>query len=191
MTPEALRLYSETLTAYQQLLPQANAMAQQINRAGTAEECADLALVAKKSEELIDELRKALYRVKELAIKKACTIWAVTSTDGEPIRTEYTTATPDVAEAVAFPKRDEHPDKYAALMAYMGIDPGLWKDCQYPAVDFHYNGMIDLIAGCRQRGQQFPPGLDESKVYTTYKLRLATQGKKKLPTSLEGVGQLR
>lgn len=129
-------------------------------------ELADHVMWLKEIEKLFDDCRKNAHNILELVEKLTCIAWATTS-DGDPIRTEYCTATPQPKKMGRIPSRTKHPEEYEAFMTEMGIPREL---IDVGAVTFNWNAMIEFISQRLARGENPPKCFDPNKLYDIYKV---------------------
>jgi hypothetical protein len=155
----------------------------------TIEERANVAYACNQAEKFASDTRKMIAATEEICEKLVCLAWAQDiNNTGEPVRTEYVTATPDVKPCAKVPKFDKEPDKYAALMRWLGIDPVLW-DCgevltengqqDTEVVRVHWPGFQALVGRLASAGYPLPDGIDPNATYMLYSLRY--KKRKELP----------
>lgn len=126
------------------------------------EHLADIAFAMREIINRLDDIKKELSTVQQLAIKKACLLW-IKHCASEPIRTEYCTATPKVVKMPILPKKGS--EEYENLLAHYGFsseDMGMFKP-HWPDVQAHFEQLA-------KEGKPFPPGTDFKKSYPTYKM---------------------
>jgi hypothetical protein len=150
-------------------------LAEEAKRLTSLPELVDLIYALRKTSELADTARKEMNRIEELTIKQACLIW--TTTDGNPIRSDYVTGSPDIKMMASLPRRKSNPEGYAALMRYLGVPDELWdtSDEESEAVRPHFPGMVDLLSRAMQEGRPLPPGISPENTYPLYKMRLVAK----------------
>ena len=76
---------------------------------------ADCALLLKKTEHMLDDLRKECKKRRELCEKVACLRY-IEGGDYEPIRGELSVCTPSVKHESSIPHPDKDPSEFARLM---------------------------------------------------------------------------
>lgn len=133
----------------------------------------DVSYFAEKTRQLADMIRKDCQELRDLCDRMVCVLWAQQDS-GEPIRTEYCTASPDVKMQASLPDRKKQPIEYAAFCDYMGIPRELYcaPDGESPPVQVHWAGMLSYFSALLSQGKPLPPGIDPTKMYPVYKVRL-------------------
>jgi len=134
------------------------------------EELADLVLAMKHSLKYLKDLQKEVNQCANMAERIACLLWLKEGT-GEPIRTEYTTATPTIKEVAAIPTRRKNPEAFAALMRGLNVPADLWIDSDVDeVVRVHWPGFVEYMTRRAGAGLPLPAGIDPHKVYPLYSL---------------------
>lgn len=173
MIDEAIQMYEEiraaTLTADVRLKRLQAITGKEVR---TMTELADLAYACNEVAKLTDSTRKEANRLKELCEKLVGALWVQQDT-GDPVRTEYVTASPDVMLAPKVPDRRKDPAAFATLMNHFGIKPELWNvaDEDSCAVQPHWPGMLSYAARLMKQGLPMPPGVTFD-TYPIFKLKL-------------------
>jgi hypothetical protein len=137
------------------------------------EDHADMAYAIRETTNFMEDARKKLFHVSELAQKLACII-SVHIGQADSFRTEHCTATPDPKTFISIPRRSTHPEQYAKLMEHLKIPRELWdvSEEDHAVVKPHWPGLVDYIARQLQEGLPLPGGVDPNKTWVEYKLRL-------------------
>ena len=117
---------------------------------------ADCAYVLNEASKLADDLRKECKGLSETLQKIACARW-VTTGDGEPIRGELCTATPQIKEMRQMPKSGT--PEYSKLMAHFGV-----IDDTLP-IHPHWPAMVEYLTSRTEQGLPPPPGMEGAEVY--------------------------
>jgi hypothetical protein len=134
------------------------------------DELADTIYALNQSFKFAKDMQNEIDRLKDLSVKILCVLWVKLS-DGSPVRTEYATVTPDVMMIASIPKRSTHPEEYAALMKYLGIDMKLWSHGE-EVVRPHWPGLVEYLSQQISKGLPVPDGIDPTKLYPKYKVRV-------------------
>lgn len=126
------------------------------------EECADTSLWCREVEELLKDSLKDIRGIAALANRHACLQWVRRMT-GEPIRTDYTTASPKVGVNAEMPKHGT--PEYLQMMAALGV-PAERASVVRP----HWPDLMDHFTELTQAGRPLPPGVDTTTLKPTYML---------------------
>lgn len=137
-------------------------------------ELADFAYATQDAWKLADDTRKQLNILHELVEKIAGVLWATTSMDGEPIRTEYCTATPNPKPIATIPKRSTDPEAYKTLMLHLGVPEALLNtdNEDKEVIRPHWPGFVDYLTRELAAGRPLPPGIHPDKTYMKYNLSI-------------------
>lgn len=135
-------------------------------------ELADISYALLKSEQALVDLAKEIRMFKEIVDKSLCALW-VQSGNPDPIRTEYVTASPGVKMMASLPRHNSDPERYAALMKYLGVKAEFsqgvdGKDLVRP----HWPGFVEHLTQLAEQGKPLPPGIDADKTYPVYQVSL-------------------
>jgi hypothetical protein len=137
-----------------------------------AAKVADIAYALREVTELADDIRKRAAALGTIAQSVACMIRIAVDVSATSITTPYCTATLDVRQIVAIPKRSTDPEKFALLMDHFKVPRELWESGEHAAMQPHWPGLIDLIARHTSEGKPLPPGIDANKTFPKYSLRI-------------------
>lgn len=163
-------LYQDVKAAHAAIYARILEAKARVQACNNMEEVADWAYAMREAEKFAEDLRKELGYVEELATKVACLLWVKTGT-GDPIRTAYCTASPDVKMMARLPKRSQEPEQFFALMQHLGISPELaGLNVEHPVLKPHWPGMVDYVSEQLKQGKPLPPGMDSSITYPIYAL---------------------
>jgi hypothetical protein len=132
------------------------------------QELADAVYVLRELEELIDDARKQIARLKDVAENRACVIW-VSGQDAKPIRTPYCTATPKMTFHHPEIKRKNDPEAYDALMASMGVPKEI---AEKELLRTHWPTFSGYLGDLAAEGKPFPAGIDPAKTKPIYRLTI-------------------
>lgn len=132
-------------------------------------ELVDTAYAMKQIVLLVKDIENEAKRLEETAIQIACALWAMTSTTGEPIRTEYCTGSPDIKQMASIPNRNRNPELYEKFMDSLGVPRDLWAG-EGEAFRPHWPGLVEYISERQRTGKPLPEGVDPSRMYPVYKL---------------------
>ena len=138
-------------------------------------ELADIHYAMKECVKFLEDMRSEARKVSDIVTKCACMIW-MQEGGGDPIRSEYCTATPDVKQMTNLPRKSHNPERFATFMTALGIDEALWNREGPPAVELNWNGMVELVSERLSQGLPLPEGIDPSATYSIFKLHI--RGKK-------------
>ena len=128
----------------------------------------DEAFFAREIGELGDDLKREATRMYELFGKLAAFRWTADSLNdpnaATTIHGEYASGAPKVTMGAGLPKQKKNPEKYNALITWLGMDPNSLaaKYC-HP----HWPSMMELITQRLESGGKLPPGC--GKAYSLYK----------------------
>lgn len=176
MKKTAIDLYTLTKSTHARIYLLAKTLHQDaIEGRCDMEELADLTYALREVFNYIDDMRKEISKTKQACERIACVLWSHKS-DGDPIRTPYCTGTPKVKMMASLPNKRREPEKYAALMTHLGIDPSLWKG-ENDAVRVHWPGFVEHMTALAEKGLPLPAGIDVDKTYPVYSLTIK-KGKK-------------
>ncbi len=191
MKQEAVSLYEAFIAAHADLYLPLKRLRERMQRTNDMHELVDTVLVLREMYKYADDLRKEIQRTRDVCERITCVIWAK-GTDAEPIRTAYVTASPDIKYMASIPKRKTDPEKYAALMNFLGIPDQLWRTTGPEVVRAHWPGFVDYVSARMEAGLPLPDGLDVEKTYPVYKLTLRRKKKEIIDTLpyTEGFGHL-
>lgn len=148
-------------------------LAQEISSCADVKELADMAYVMHKSSEMLDMMRKQCDEMEIIAEKIACLIYTQLNMEG-PIRTDHCTATADVKMIASVPKRKTDPEGFYALMDFLKI-PRDMTDGEKEVVRCHWPGLVAHLSELMAEGKPLPPGIDPSKTYPEYRLKLLSR----------------
>lgn len=184
MKPSAQNLYAESKKVHENIYRLMAELRSEIDKCNSMEELADYAYAVNGTHSFIEDLKKELWKFRELINKKTCDIWISfaskdpTSVD-RSIRTDYVTATPDIGTAPNIPSAKNDPEAYKKLMDYLGIDISDWPVTESEegvklneVVKIHWPALCALVSAKLAAGLPAPPGIDISKMSPVYKLSL-------------------
>lgn len=167
----AMRAHSEVVAAEAELR---RLLTAEPAVASSREELADAAYALREAEAIVDEGRKKLRGLRELAERMCCMVSAV-SGDGECVRTPHCTAIPTVRTNVSVPTRKRDYEGWRALMRHLGVPDGLLggpAESEHAAIDVHWPGLMDLLSREAAEGKPLPPGVDPNKTVAAYSLTI-------------------
>ena len=147
-------VYTAALAAHWDALHQSETLRNALRGSGDLGTLCDTIYALKESGKLLEESRKEVDRLVRQLEYEACQLYVMTS-DGEPVRTEYCTASPDVKQTVITPKKGT--PEYEALCRHFNVDP----DGPFAP---HWTKMIDHVSAELAAGRPLPPGCDPNKV---------------------------
>lgn len=160
-----VELYAEARRAHAAVLLKLHEVKTEFAGSGDMAELADAVYALKETEKLAEDVEKETRKLRELAEKLCCAAWL--SSDGDVIRTNYVSATPEVKQTMETPKPGT--EGYAALCAHFGVNP----DSPYRP---HWPSMLEVVSADLAAGRPAPPGLNPEKTWTVF--RVATRKKK-------------
>ena len=173
MKPKLVELYEQLLQQYQAtyaLIVQLNKEAKQENK---LEECADAAFAYRECEKLAKDLRKEFTKGREKMEQLACLLWIKRANESasydDKIKTDFVTATPNVGQAPALPRRGD--PEFFDLIDWMGVPKELFEG-EHDPIRLHWPGMVELIASHSAEGKPIPKGCDASTTHTVYSLKM-------------------
>lgn len=172
MRRELVDLYVRVKSLHAEAHLMHSALMREVEVSGSTTELADIAYAADKIEAFLNDIRKAMTGMKDVAEKRCTTLW-VAMGDPDSIRTDYVTATPYPKMMVRMPSRKKEPEEWANMMRDMRIPEEyiITEPSCHPPVEPNWPGMIDYVTDLLAQGKKLPRGLDPSKTYTLYQLR--------------------
>ena len=171
MHPDAVRAYKKLREAFDEVSRLEVVFEPYVKGLTDKNDLADAAYAARELETMADAIRKRAKANKELAERICCMICALTS-DVDPIKTEFVTASPGIRTVASLPHRSTDRENYALLMDYLGIDRKHWEGVEHACVQPHWPGVMEDINTLLAAGEPLPPGVDPSKTYAEYSLRM-------------------
>lgn len=156
---------------------------------------ADVAVILAEAEKFAEDTNKEIKAFRKTMERLTVMKYLQDATlvmQGEPIRTEYVTATPEMKTCAKIPEADKQPEEYAALMTYLGIDPVLWDkgkvltelgEEETEVTKINWPGFQSLVTRLQAAGLPLPDGIDPAKTYQLFSLRM--RKRKGLP--IEGI----
>jgi len=132
----------------------------------TSEELTDIGFICKELYGQIDDLRKRIKEVQELAEKLACLKGATERLNS--FHGTLATGTPCVEMSANLPHPKKSPEEYLALCAYLGIPDQM---IQNDLFRLHWPGFREFFTKEMAAGKPLPPGINLEKVYSHHKLR--------------------
>ena len=162
-------LHEKLYVAINELTPQLRACQHDIG------ELADAALVLDKCQKLSEDSEKECRKLLDTIKKAICVLWAQIG-DGSPVRTWHVTASPSVKFMVPIPSKSKEPERFEKVMRGLNVPEALWnKPDTKAAVVPNWPGMIEYVTELLEKGLPLPDGLDETKKYAVYQVRLTGQ----------------
>lgn len=168
MTDDDVQIFTAIRDLHGFLYPKIKQLREETQRCRNLERLADRCMAAKQSLNYVNDLRKELNLLQELAERLACLIWVQLEMT-ESIKTEHTTAIPNVKMMAAVPKKRTQPEAYAAFMDFLGVPKALYEGDE-DAVRPHWPGMVEYLSGLLAEGKPLPPGIEPDKTYPVYSL---------------------
>lgn len=127
-------------------------------------ELVDWCYALKKCSERLDEMRKTLDKKVRLLESLVCVLW-VKADNPDPIRTEYTTATPRIKMMSEAPSKKRDEEAYNKVLQYFGAtQEAIDTDALRP----HWPGLVECCTRLAEQGKPFPAGIDPEKMYPIY-----------------------
>ena len=143
----------------------------EIEKTADVKELVDWAYALNQSNKFIDEIRKNLNGLEELAEKICCVVYIQTG-NSEPVRTPHCTGSPGVTLKASLPKRRGQHDEWVKLMVHLGVPKHLIDVEDQQALDFHWPGLMAYLTRLQMEGKPLPPGVDVNKTYPEYHVTL-------------------
>ncbi len=171
MHTSAKLLYIQARKSHREIYEQLIKLKEDVATEVSETELADVAFALERSIRYLEDIRKELSKTNSHIKTMACLKWTenqATTMDGQPIRTAYCTATPEVKMYAPFPiKKDK--DGWDELMKWLGIPKEISdKEIVRP----HYPAMLELCTELSREGKPLPPGVDPSKKKAQYDLKM-------------------
>ena len=130
------------------------------------EELTDIGFICKKMYEQVDDLRKEIQRLQDLAERLACLKGEV---EGKPrFAGTLATGTPSVSMSANIPHPKKNPEQYTQLCDYLGVPEQM---VQWDLFRIHWPGFKEFFTAQMAAGKPVPPGVDVDKTHAHYKLR--------------------
>lgn len=176
MKTEAIAAYRAVKAAHVECVKQFVALEKALETAcgNNPQEVADIAFALREMYDLLETTRKQTAAIGKTAQQVACLL-SIASGNAGTIGTAYVAATPNVRTIPAIPKRRDRPQEFAALMDYLKIPRDLWEKGDHAIVDFHWPGLVDKLTNDAANGLPLPPGIDPTKTFAEYSLRMRTR----------------
>lgn len=175
MHPTAREYYCKVKELYEHHVKGLIAMRALVEKTADLKELVDWAYAINQSSKFLDEMRKNINGIEDLAERIACLIYMQTGC-AEPIRTPHVTGTPNIKMIATLPKRRK-PDgaqnpEWIKLMTHLGVPKHLVEIEDQHAVDFHFPGLMAYLTRLQMEGRPLPPGVDTSRTYPEYTVKL-------------------
>jgi hypothetical protein len=166
--------YCDLLEAHNDLYAEMVRIRATFTKSGlTLEEMADSAFIFRECTALADDLRKEFSLLNVMAEQVTCLVWVEQNLNAadasQPIRARLCIATPDVGQMAALPKPVGNPVEYRALLDWLKIPVAV---IEHDLVRPFWPAMTLLLTEMARLGKPLPAGIDPSKTYPVYKLRL-------------------
>lgn len=139
----------------------------ELNEKSDLRELADLVYVLRECEKSLEDIRKEVTKTYNHAQKTTCAHWTMdqmTKQDGEPIKTAYCTATPDIKMAAKFPHKLGK-EGYDQLMKYLNVPDWVWMR---EVVRPHWPGLCELYNEVKKKGLPQIPGVDPATEFPNH-----------------------
>lgn len=163
--PELIDFYGAACSVWQSTYLAAKAIREEAPR-HSLEDLADQALVLKKVLERVEDARAEINKALDVMSQIACLRWTARG-DGKPIHGELCTATPNTGVAPPSFKRRDDPEKYDALMRYLGFsEQAIETEIARP----HWPSMQQLLSRLGAEGRPLPECLEGVELRNTYSL---------------------
>ena len=160
MRLESKKAYQKAREAHWEIVQQSELLRLALSSSGNISELADALYALKQIAELCDDARKEANRLIELFEKLTCRLW-VLQDNGDLIRTEYCTASPDIKQTVKTPK--EGTPEYAEFASSFGVPPDVPFRPHWPSI-------IKRVSEDMAAGKPLPPGCDPREIINICKV---------------------
>lgn len=169
----AIELHKAAREAHARIYEMILSLRNDVVKCASKEELADYAYALRFAWRHIDDTRKDLKGLQELAEKLTCMKCTLLD-DGDTIKTAYVTATPDCKPIASLPKKSKDPEGYRALMLGLGIPEYVLDEEDEERETFkpHFPGIVARLEKLMAEGKPLPPGIDVTKTYPKYSLEL-------------------
>ena len=160
MKPEAKELYKTALTANMEIQSRFNELKPVIESGGmfSIEEKVDLLYSVEQMLDILEDAKKHCRAMVSTLQKIICLQYALQSVTGEPVRTDYVTASPMVNNSPRIPSRKTEPEAYKALMDALGINEEVYNN---DMVRPHWPGFVDFVQMKQLEGVALPDHVKE------------------------------
>lgn len=169
MKPQLVEVYKALKRVHEEVFSQRAAIHEAMRTETDMKELADIAYATREAVKFVEEIRKDLNKINDVAQKLGTLAWTKLSPDGEPIRTDYCIGTPKVHQGASLPTKDKDFESYEKLMNYIGIPYELYGG-EYEVVRPHWPGFIEWLSDRAEQGEPLPPGVDPERKYPIFKL---------------------
>jgi len=128
----------------------------------------DFLYVMRETSKIANDLRKECDGIIKIFENVTCALW-VTQNEAGPIRGALATGSPDLKVGVNLPNQNREPEKFEALMNFFKIPNDAVKN---KVVKLYWPGLCEHISNLIEEGKPLPPGIDPTKTYPTYSVRI-------------------
>jgi len=139
------------------------------------EDLANISIALKEAHDMADSMRKKLNVLFDETNKQLGKKWLLRvqqEQDTDPIRTKYTTCTPDVKYGVSPPSPTKDFAAYKQFVTDLGIPEHLQATSESRAVvTFNWPGLIDYLSELAAEGKPLPRGVAADRKYPMFKVR--------------------
>ena len=139
------------------------------------EDSVDIAFLLRSIAEYFDDLRRETDKIRIIIEKITCMRWMQSSLNEDPskvtqtIQGELASGTPHLKTGAAIPNRNKDPEAHIEFMRQIGVSG---EALRRNMVRVHWPLVIDYFTDLTERGLPLPKGIDTSRTYTLYSLRL-------------------
>lgn len=126
----------------------------------------------REMEKVVKEMVSRLRKRRDFLEKAICLIWQKDSPDGEPIRTDYCTATPKPTVTPKLPTYKNDPDAYIRLMQYFGVS---YDAAKAEVLRPHWPAFVEFFADILAEGKPIPEGIDPSVMYPVFNVTVKSK----------------
>jgi len=180
MKQQFIDVFVKTHTAHREIINACVNLEHDILALNDVNELADACYALREVYNYLDEARKEVRRINDLAAKIFTAFWAADPNVTEPsVKTEWCTVTPNIKTRASIPSPEKEPERYAAIMNLLGIDPELVK---MGVLRADYDSLGDWLTDRQLAGMPIPEFI--GKTWTEYKVTVRTR--KKMPTGPSG-----
>jgi len=163
--PKTKQMYRDAKQVHHLLIEDLTHLGTEVSKCSLADQI-DTVYSLKKTEDLLDDARKEMKKVRAKLETKACLSFYTEAI--ESFKTVYCSAKVKIKQFANFPhKRRNDPEKFDKIMHSLGV-PANVVDCE--AVRLNWEGFAEWFSKRQAAGLPLPEGVVTDETYTIYEL---------------------
>jgi len=162
---KALSLYKQIRDTHHSVFTELSRLRDVVRASLNLEEICDCIALLKKAEELVKDTRTEISKSYSKLEEVACKLYVLGGQLGEPIRTEWVTASPGSKTLPKIPTYKDNPEAYTKLCKHFGLSDEL---IQTQAFRPHWPGLVEIVTACEEQMKPLPPGISKDGLLTQY-----------------------